>query len=343
MAKPDVPASIRLYETALGLKDKGRYARAVEKFGDAAAAAALELAMDEDGLVVAFLRAAQAEALMCHSAAPSLTDAESDEARQTVVAVLLPQCVATLTRRKEAGTLLSGSCRAAEAEWKRTASELNHVRDGVPAEFARACARVSSMSLGFDVYMLAASIAFNALTISTMLFSISRELQLLHAAFVASALDLIAKQQELPSVFVDGVKKCSLGSLSERMLVQNAREILFDARTSCFVDGEAFLLMAEAWRRVERSGVVAVRKLMDPPSTSVSVGTCLDAAAAEAAVRGLRTCAMAGCTSKEVHVSQFKRCGACRTVAYCCKEHQVADWPAHKAACKAARKAAEKS
>ena len=30
-------------------------------------------------------------------------------------------------------------------------------------------------------------------------------------------------------------------------------------------------------------------------------------------------------------------CAACKTVAYCCKEHQVEDWPAHKAACKAAR------
>jgi hypothetical protein len=120
MAKPDVPQSIILYETALSLKEKGRYARAVEKFGGAAAAAAQELT-DEDCLVVAFLRAAQAEALMAHSAAPSLPDAESDEAWQIVVSVLLPQCVATLTRRKAAGTLLPGSCRAAEMDWQRTA------------------------------------------------------------------------------------------------------------------------------------------------------------------------------------------------------------------------------
>jgi hypothetical protein len=35
----------------------------------------------------------------------------------------------------------------------------------------------------------------------------------------------------------------------------------------------------------------------------------------------------------------FKACGACHTPAYCCKEHQTEDWPAHKAACKAAQAA----
>ena len=38
-------------------------------------------------------------------------------------------------------------------------------------------------------------------------------------------------------------------------------------------------------------------------------------------------------TIKAAHAS-------CRGVVYCCREHQVSDWPAHKAACKAARKAA---
>jgi hypothetical protein len=41
-----------------------------------------------------------------------------------------------------------------------------------------------------------------------------------------------------------------------------------------------------------------------------------------------------------VHPAQFKLCAACTTVVYCCKAHQAEDWPSHKAACKAARKAA---
>ncbi len=61
----------------------------------------------------------------------------------------------------------------------------------------------------------------------------------------------------------------------------------------------------------------------------------------EAAASGqLKTCAMAGCGATEAHVSQFGKCSACKAAVYCCREHQTEDWPAHKAACKATRKAA---
>jgi hypothetical protein len=60
----------------------------------------------------------------------------------------------------------------------------------------------------------------------------------------------------------------------------------------------------------------------------------------EGAAGELRICALASCAAREAHVSHFSKCGACKTVAYCCKEHQVADWSDHKAACKAARKEA---
>ena len=55
------------------------------------------------------------------------------------------------------------------------------------------------------------------------------------------------------------------------------------------------------------------------------------------------SCALASCETREAHPQHFKRCAACRTVAYCSREHQVADWPAHKAVCKATRKAASEA
>ena len=314
---------------AVKLEEKGRFARAAEKFGGAAAAG-------EDCLVVALLRARQAEALDCHSTAPTLTVAEREEARQTVNSVLLPQCKSTVTRRKAAGTLLPGSCRAAEVAWFLALMEGRLLRVGASAEVARKGARAAAPTLGVDAYMLPAAIALDMLFRIEPL-SIPREMQLSHAAFVASALDLMAQPRELP-VIVDGMKRAVLASAPERMLARTARLTFLDPHGSD-LDGAAVSLMADAWRRVERSGAIATRNLAgDLGSAAMSVAESHDAAAAEAAVRGLRECALAGCASKEVHVSQFKCCGACRTVAYCCREHQLEDWPAHKVACKAARK-----
>ena len=59
------------------------------------------------------------------------------------------------------------------------------------------------------------------------------------------------------------------------------------------------------------------------------------------AAPGLRSCALDGCGASEAHPAHFKSCAACRAVVYCCREHQVAGWPGHKKACKAARKAQE--
>ena len=55
---------------------------------------------------------------------------------------------------------------------------------------------------------------------------------------------------------------------------------------------------------------------------------------------GLRSCALPGCGAMEAHPAHFKSCAACRMVVYCCREHQAADWSAHKKACKTMRNAA---
>ena len=64
----------------------------------------------------------------------------------------------------------------------------------------------------------------------------------------------------------------------------------------------------------------------------------LEAVAAEAARKGLKSCALASCGANEAHPSHFSKCGACKSVVYCCREHQQQVWPAHKAVCKAVRK-----
>ena len=62
------------------------------------------------------------------------------------------------------------------------------------------------------------------------------------------------------------------------------------------------------------------------------------------AKHGLRDCALPSCSKTEKTVKEFAGCSGCRSVVYCCLEHQALDWRAHKKACRekeAARLAAE--
>ena len=59
---------------------------------------------------------------------------------------------------------------------------------------------------------------------------------------------------------------------------------------------------------------------------------------------GLRDCALPSCSKTEKTVKEFAGCSGCRSVVYCCLEHQALDWRAHKKTCRemeAARLAGE--
>ena len=55
---------------------------------------------------------------------------------------------------------------------------------------------------------------------------------------------------------------------------------------------------------------------------------------ADVAKHGLRDCALPSCAKTEKTVKEFAGCSGCRTVVYCCLEHQALDWRAHKKACR---------
>jgi len=104
--------------------------------------------------------------------------------------------------------------------------------------------------------------------------------------------------------------------------------------------------LSRAHERLRQSGVLEKRGLSSEMGAQARaenrerIERADQKRAAAAASGQLKSCAMAGCGAREAHVSHFGKCSACKAVAYCCKEHQLADWPAHKAACKAARRAA---
>ena len=51
---------------------------------------------------------------------------------------------------------------------------------------------------------------------------------------------------------------------------------------------------------------------------------------ADVAMHGLRDCALPSCSKTEKTVKEFAGCSGCRSVVYCCLEHQALDWRAHK-------------
>ena len=55
---------------------------------------------------------------------------------------------------------------------------------------------------------------------------------------------------------------------------------------------------------------------------------------ADIARHGLRDCALPSCAKTEKTVKEFAHCSGCRSVVYCCAEHQGLDWTKHKKACR---------
>ena len=87
--------------------------------------------------------------------------------------------------------------------------------------------------------------------------------------------------------------------------------------------------------------MLEARKIEDGIMSMASEQRALSAAVRNSLTApDLRSCALEGFGAREAHPAHFKSCAACRTVVYCCREHQVAGWSGHKKACKAARKEA---
>ena len=151
-------------------------------------------------------------------------------------------------------------------------------------------------------------------------------------ALVVRALDTLIKPRPLEDTALDPEKvlvRAMLEFIKGHYLLHAAAP-----HPACFSQVQH---LVAAWRRVQASGILQRRRLDLACADSTSEFTAVNAHEVR---RGLRSCGLASCGATEAHVNHFKRCSACKAVVYCCKEHHLADWPAHKAACKAARKAA---
>jgi hypothetical protein len=341
MTAVDVSRVVALTNKAAMLEGKAHFARTAEIYAEAVTAA--QALKQPDCLIVAHLHAAHANALLGHADTAGVPEARRVELRRIAFLELLPQAMASLQRRLATDTLLAGVCRPYEVAWSVAtiahadalgANRRNTVRPPPTAEETSAW----SAYVGYDAYMLTAGLAFELCSLATDLSFTRALLQLPEATAVACSV-FVERGFDVIPLRTEGI------SMIEAALVRNA-QITFDEK-QCFhttSSNEWQARILAAWRRLQSSGVLQRRGILQAVNRVKAYNTHQSAtAAATAAARGLHFCALHTCGAQEVHASHFKRCSACLSVVYCCKAHQVQDWPAHKAACRAARKAAEQA
>ena len=318
----DTLAHVRaLHTKAKELASKGHLLHAAENFGRAAEAAR---ALGEDNLVFVHLQLQRGN--MLGSYAMAAPDQRVCAPQRAGCIAVFSSAVEVLERRRLAGTLLAGKCTAVEEEyaiWRSTT--LQH--EAVYATNASVAALA-----GYAGFLLAATNLCNLLLNAVHYRAECSYTQFQSFAHhVAHAAELMQQPRYHNSV----------GIVVEAEFTGAFREAMEHLRPSADgLDARLVQLLEGAWQRLQRSGVLQLRNYETGIGYIAARADAFHAAVQKSLTTpGLLSCALAGCGAKEAHPAHFKSCAACRTVVYCCREHQVEGWPAHKKACKAARKA----
>ena len=234
---------------------------------------------------------------------------------------LLPAAIEVLERRRLAGTLLYGKCAPHEVEWARQWGRAPGKTCGVTAT------DVWVPFTGYLSYLKSARLALYGLLCFNDCVPPTEAQQPTFFSFALSALDLMGAPRPLKDT----------GFHDEACLLETVRKTLTQAQA--IMSYNHLDALRAAYGRLQASGVVERGQMGDRYEVGKARLKKYEAKAqADNAARGLQSCAHCGAT--ESHVAQFKRCSACKGVVFCCKDCQLANWPQHKAACKAARKAA---
>jgi hypothetical protein len=319
--EPDVCAVAALYNKAIDLTRVGHIARSAEY--SARALAAAEALGAEDCLIVAQLQLKEAMRLG-HAVCIQFPEDSAAAPADAFAPALSLFCAvaATLQRRRAAGTLMPGTCRAAEVAFQQLTTEHHH---------PEAVGQPATGILGFATFVAAAlfAVGFVGMVITGVVRTTPEQLRDC-VVLMADALELIMEpggQERWPTV-------------DESSFAVSMRGFVAEQQGFILGRGAAGSRLLDAWRRLGESGL---RELL---CSDEHVQECQQrehdataANAAAAAAPGLRHCALESCGTREAHPDHFKSCAACRGPVYCGKEHQTEHWPAHKKACKAARKA----
>jgi len=321
---------------AAELEDRGHLQRAADYFSRAAAEA--ERALGPDNFATVDMQCSQANTLHLYAVTAANNNAAVDPlavaAHRTEAIALLSAAVAALERRRVAGTLLEGKCTAVEEAWY--VAKLSERDDRMSATEAAWRGSLVGYEIFFDV--------------SENVLAFLSHAQMYAGECSASQFEAFA-QLVVHAIELMQLRRCqSTIPLYAEVDFTKTLSVIATDLGARGLDARLVQMLTDAWQRLQRSGVMEMRILdgfrildktrRDRQITADSIRDKHDAALyAAMTAPGLRTCALPGCGAKEAHPKHFKRCSACQAVVYCSKEHQLEAWPAHKAACKAARKA----
>jgi hypothetical protein len=329
MAGVDVSGVIALTNAAVDAALSNRDARAAELYGRAVVAA--QALQQPDCAIVAFLQVYQAQRIALHAEMPGVPPAEAANLWRTALSELLPAAFATVQRRIAAGTLSPGACCAHEEAWY---GALMHRANGPGGEPALHAEPTFTQLVGYDLRIEVSRLLLVRLSKTSQL-PLAARMQAgavrADCLFIARTFDMMAERRFLPDIWI----------ASEMVLIHPFSGVEQPFDRLVFPDVHAREEMMRVFRRLE-----TCTRMQQPRARALLIACAEDAyannRAADAVARSpaMRVCALSGCGARETHVSQFKLCGACKTVCYCSKAHQTEDWAHHKAACKAARNAA---
>jgi hypothetical protein len=347
MAGVDVSRVCALTAEAQTLFHRGQMAFAAEACATAIAAAQALRGAAPDCVLVAYLQIMRADMLHTHAQMLARADADrgrapadADVAHRTALRriafdELLPPAAAALARRAAAGTLLERACRPYEEAW--FASYMAHL-----STFGYSSADGDD---GIDLSRVARFVGYAALlrTARLSLMAVKPPADGATAVGAARAAHFLRVRDALDAIAAPrGDADTWLGA--ESSLVAAVEQAVQNHWFFAALEPLACADMLAAWQRLQASGVLRERPVDEGTAKAVAADRDIKAAvaaegAAAAAEAALRFCALASCGASAPHGRKHARCGVCRGVAYCCKAHQVEDWPSHKAACKAARAA----
>ena len=279
----------------------------------------------DDSLAVADLRMSECMALS------SLAIEASGEEFETLAGQswgVLLSVITLLLRRLEADTLLPGALRDEELDYEAHAMAALSRAKNEPAPPPPAWLRARASTLGYNTVLLA---MFRGLDMLPAPFWPQNERKTV-ASFVLQGLDVIPQTAGIPADLING---------EENLVTVIAKHLSPQLHGSAFCDA-----VLCKWRSLAVTNVLRARGVLQ-----IGIANCeqIEAAfdarrRADIAKHGLRDCALPSCSKTERTVKEFAGCSGCRSVVYCCLEHQALDWRAHKKACRemeAERRAAE--